>query len=206
MPSGVRRRRGPSAEEGAALVEASVALILLVSLTLGIAAVAGPWGSRTETDRLAARAVRLAARVVDRPASDLEVLSLVAAGLGSGTLERLVVYRPTGPEGAPSSACAALRPVGTAPAGVAGWCTAFGPGHLAALRAGGATVPSCAPGSLEAAWCPSTRRTADGTAAWVGVLVEVRRSGGGDGPGSEPPELIGARAVAALDPLPGGRS
>lgn len=182
-----------------------MALVVVVALIVGVSKVSDSWGSEMTADRLAARAARLAATVVDPEVSDLDVLALIGAGLGKATLERLVIYRPPGPDGAPSSACAALRPVGTAPAGVAGWCVAYGPGHLAAVATGGVPEVSCSAGSWDESWCPSRRRPDDGTAGWVGVRVEVRSRPGGTVDATDASGRSSAQAVAALDPVPRSR-
>lgn len=188
-------------ERGAAILEAAVSLVVLVALVLGVTTVARSWGRQTDVDRLAARAARAGARVVDQPASDLEVLELVGAELEGATLERLVLFRPSGPQGLPSPECASQRPSGTTPGGVSGWCSTYGPGHLAALAV---TQPAtgCVPGSWESAWCPGQRRTGDGSSSWLGVLLDVRHAPTGGWEAGSAPTVVTGRAVVALDPLP----
>lgn len=195
-----RHRRGPG-ESGAALVEAALVLVVVVALITGVSVAGAEWGGGTRVGQLATWAVRLAARSSDPPTSDLEVLALVGAGLGSASLERLVVYRPTGADGSIPSGCADLWPTGTDPVGVTGSCNAFGPGHLAALAGAPAGARGCDPGSWEVSWCPAARRRGPGSPEWVGVLLEVRT------PAASADTTIAhrARAVAALDPPPPGR-
>ena len=193
------------AESGVALVEAALALVVAVALLAGVSVVGREWGGGTQAEQLATRAARLAARLTDPVTSDLDILAFVEGGLGGATLERLVVYRPDGVEGAPSPACLGLQPTGIAPAGVAGACTAFGPGHLEALADAPVSARGCGPQSWEASWCPALRRSEAGTPAWVGVLVEVHRPGGAGAGGAEAAIHHSARAVAALDPAPRGR-
>lgn len=192
-------------DAGAVLLEAALALMVVVTLVVGVSQVSGSWGSETSTDRLAARAVRMAASVGQPQVSDLDLLALVGAGLGEATLQRILIYRPAGPDGAPSASCAALRPAGTAPAGVAGWCVVYGPEHLAAWASGGAPLVSCAAGAWDESWCPARRRPDDGATGWVGVLVEVRPRLGGSWDAAGASEVSSAQAVAALDPVPRSR-
>lgn len=194
--------RSQGHESGAALIEASVALILLILLTMGVTTVAGTWGPATGADRLAVRAARMAGSVVDPPRSDLDLLSLVGASLGRGTLHRLLIYRPDGPGGDPMAACARLEPEQGVATGVTGWCTAYGPEHLDLLRRGEAPPSGCAPGSWEVFWCPEERRDGYGGSAWIGVLVELHTDASAVPGGSDTPALTVGRAVVALDPPP----
>lgn len=195
-----------ASDAGAVLLEAALALMVVVTLVVGVSRVSGSWGSETSTDRLAARAVRVAASVGQVQVSDLDILVLVGAGLGEATLERILIYRPAGPDGAPSASCAALRPAGSAPAGVDGWCVAYGPEHLAAGASGRAPLESCAVGAWDESWCPASRRSENGAVGWVGVLVEVRPRLGGTWDATGPSGVSSAQAVAALDPVPRSRS
>lgn len=183
------------------MVETALVLVVLVTLAAGVTTVAGTWGPVTSADRLAARTARMVAGVTQGPPSDLDVLALVAAGPDGPNVERLVVYRPAGPLGEPTTACAGLRPQGSAAAGVAGWCTVYGPGHLAALATAGGGSRGCGPGSWEAAWCPTSRRADPATGGWIGVLVELRVGSPALPWGVRRDPLARAQAVVALDPL-----
>ncbi len=185
-------------------MEAALALVVVVALIAGVSVVGTDLGGETRTSQLATRAVRLAARIGDRPTSDLDLLALVGAGLGGATLERLVVYRPADADGGVPPGCGGLRPTGTTPIGVVGWCTAFGPAHLAALADAPASARGCGSASWEGAWCPEVRRSDGAAPGWVGVLLEVRGPGGG-GVIADASSVHRGRAVAALDPLPPGR-
>jgi hypothetical protein len=200
-----KRHRHGSRESGVALVEAALVLVVVVALLAGVSAVSGEWGEQTRTEQLVTRAARLAARHTDPVTSDLDVLALVGGGLGAATLERLVVYRPVGVDGAPPPACVELRPTGTVPAGVVGACTAFGPGHLEALAGAPVSARGCGPGSWEVTWCPATRRTTADAPGWIGILLDVRGPDGATVSSGAGAIRRSARAVAAVDPPPPGR-
>lgn len=192
--------RSGGADSGAALVEAAISLVVVIALVAGITTVAGTALPSTALDRLAVRAARLATSFSGTAPSDLEVLTLIGAGLDGGVLERLVLYRPVNASGDMPAACADLRPATAVPAGVAGWCTVFGPAHLAAVAGGQRPPVGCAPGSWEVYWCPSVR-VRDGSAT-LGVRIEVRHPDRSDPTGTGA-ITVSSSAVLALDPIIG---
>lgn len=193
-------RRG---DTGAVLLEAAISLLVIVALVVGVSVVSASLGAATTLDRLAGRAVRLAGSARDPLPSDLEVLALMAGVESAEVFERLVIYRPLGPHGGVPSACRSLQPEGVAPSGVAGWCTAYGPGHLEGLEAAPPWARGCGPESWERAWCPAMRRAVQDAGPQVGVLVEFRVRP--QVPRGDETSIVAARAVAALDPVMGER-
>jgi Flp pilus assembly pilin Flp len=164
MATTARRDR----QRGAAAVEFAILLPLLVGLLAGIT----DFGVALNTARNTTSSLRAAARqgaaVGTARGADYTVLLALAAATSrsEGEVARVVVYRATA-DGTPPEDCFA--------GSVAGLCNSYDGSVLQSLSQADFDAPNCV-GDLDAAWCPTTRKSAIDAGDRLGVAVLVQRS------------------------------
>lgn len=156
------RRRNDS---GAAAVEAAILLPVLALLFFGAVEYGFAWRSASKVESAGAASARVAAQAGDETLADWEILQAVRGALGAdiASVDRLVIYDSTAPDGAVPAAC--LTAPAYAVGGVAGVCSIYGSDDLESLSLaaftagashnGGAGNP-CG-GGLTDGWCPDDR-------------------------------------------------
>ena len=138
---------------------AAVGVTLIVALGAGLLGVLADAGLYAVADVTAGGIADDAARVaiVDRAAADVDARVLAevrdrAAGLRRVQVDRVVVYRATGPDAGPPSACT----TGSADAAPADLCSVYEGEDL--LRP---------PQDLTCRWCPADRCLRDLVGVWI---------------------------------------
>lgn len=178
------RGRRLGGEEGAVIVEFALMAPLLVVLMLGIV----EYGSILRNETTIAGAVRNSARVAaqykDDALSDKNTLISLNASLGSAqriTINRVVIYRSTSTDGAPTTNCTtSITPSPTDPRGsTTDDCNVYSAAQVAGATSGGtwwATGP-CSTTTWDSFWCPNDRKAslvgAKSPPDYLGVYVSV---------------------------------
>lgn len=185
------------------MVEAALAVVLLVALIGGIVEVGSVSRSRVAMERLSSSAARVTAMGTVSSSSDFEMLKTVGESLDAlpgVVLRRVVVFRSDSPSGALPEECDGLQPLAATATGVAGRCNVYGPMHLDALLSQSQPPSGCSPPSWEAAWCPALRDRGYPGADHAGVLIEVEQRPLVSGLFTSQPRLLATTAVALLEP------
>lgn len=199
-----RRRRN---DAGTAAIEAGILLPVLALLFFGAVEYGFAWRSASTVESAGSSAARMAAQAGDDTLADWEILQTVRGALGSdvSSVERLVIYDSTDPDGAVPSSC--LTASAAASGGVPGVCSVYQGDDLASLTltaftAGsphnGGTGNPCG-GALANGWCPPDRVDDGLTPTMIGIhlaYAHTRVTQFLPGTG----ETITAHAVARLEP------
>lgn len=178
-PSRVRSGRrvtdgSPSSagERGAVLVELSLVATLLVTLVLGVLEVGAAWSDHQSVTSAARSGARVVSQVGLDAAADRQALLAIEASLGdqAGLVHRVVVFE-AGADGSMPAPCV------NATGGYSGGadCNVYDSGSFANLATAGWWGSGGSCGTADDNWCATTRNSAQTTATFVGVLVEVER-------------------------------
>jgi Flp pilus assembly protein TadG len=192
-------------DRGAVLVEASLALVVLVSLVVGIVDIGSLAQARVTLERTTSSAARVMATGTRASESDVEVLAAIGQALDAmpgAVLRRVVVFRADAMSGRPTAACTALMPGGASAHGVDGECNVYGPAQVDTAVMTGSMPAGCGPTSWEAAWCPALRSRQLATADHAGILVELEQRPPVAGMFTAAARTISATAVMRLEPGP----
>lgn len=155
------------------MVEFALVAPILILIVLGIFEYGNLWRQTGNLERIAQQAGRTVSAQATGRFADYEALRAIDAlssSLSGMTVERVVIYRATG-DGEMPPACAG--------ASQAGLCNRYTGAQVANPSPGGfsspsAANPSCSPGSLDAAWCPTSRSRSGTTPDRIGVHITVR--------------------------------
>jgi Flp pilus assembly protein TadG len=144
---------------------------LLAILLLGVLEMGGMWTSRQAVVHAARTGARVGSQLGTAGETDSEILFAIQAALGdqAATVTRIVVYEADANGDMPA-------PCETAAAGYSGGsnCNVYDATHLANLTTVGWWGSGTSCGTADGNWCaPTERDTAQGTATYLGVLVEV---------------------------------
>lgn len=173
-----RRRIGARSERGAALVEGAILLPLLFTLVFGVMEAGYAWFGRSTVNNMSVVGARSGSGEANEVLADYAILSAIedgAAGIGTGNLTMIVVYRATGPGDRVPSACRTASVTNSAE--VRG-CNRYTAADLAKGPDDFGCVGPPGPATkIDSHWCPTTRKTALQGAAgppdYIGVYVEV---------------------------------
>lgn len=167
-------------DDGATLLEAAVAVPVLVVLVLGVLDLGLAWRDSSSVANAVRAGARVGAAAGRSRLADYDLLQSVRAALAEirgVDVERVVVFRSTDPNGTVPAACTTvpLSPTGT---GVSGVCNVYGTADFArpAGDFSGTLGSGCAPASLDRFWCPLGRDTDEvgGGPDYLGVWASVR--------------------------------
>ncbi|MCC5951965.1 MAG: pilus assembly protein [Acidimicrobiia bacterium] len=179
----ITRRR--SDDRGSVIVEAALALPILVILMLGLLDMGFLWRQSNVTQTAAGSAGRVAATTGAYRYADFEALRAVDAalsGIGRVEIQRVIIYNANFGNEPPGSCLAiAVSPTDTSTKGVGGVCNVYSQAQVQQENAGvgfgspSAVDPTCSPGSWDSNWCPSSRNapTPGQQPDWVGVFIEL---------------------------------
>lgn len=190
--AGPQRRRSRSVacgEDGAVMVEFALMAPFLVLLVFGIV----EYGSVLRNDTTITGSVRNAARVGaqyrDGAQGDRQALTSLNSSITSAqriTINRVVVYRASSADGAPTTNCATsitVTPTGTSPRGsLTDACNIYSAAQVAAATSGGqwstaTSTCSNSPTNWDGFWCPANRKAAltgsDSPPDYLGLYVSV---------------------------------
>ncbi|MEZ5144368.1 MAG: TadE/TadG family type IV pilus assembly protein [Acidimicrobiales bacterium] len=168
-------------DHGAALVEFALAAPLLILLTTGMVEYGFAWRQENLLQRALSTAGRTASSMGDNRFADYETLQSLASAMNGGrrvSIERLVVYKSTTANGQlPANCDIAVSPTAIEVNGRPGSCNVYTGAMVNTLNpvgfpAGSATNPTCASGSWDANWCPTTR--SKDAPDFVGLHLRVR--------------------------------
>lgn len=179
--AGERRLRG---DGGAVIVEAALALPLIVMLVLGTMEFGMLYQDANHLERSVQTAARVGASMATNGFADYEILRSLDSSLSKlnkADVKKIVVYRSTASNGAVPPACltASTTPA-TSAHGVSTSsvrCNVYVQAQMAQANptvgfpSTSITRPSCA-GGWDVNWCPSTRRR-NIPPDFLGVYVEV---------------------------------
>jgi hypothetical protein len=166
------QRRGAS-ERGAALVEFALFSPILVGLILGIFEYGNAWRQTGSIERAVQQGARTVSAQADNRFADYEALRAIdtaTRGLPGIVVERVVIYRATLGDGAVPPNCLE--------ASQAGLCNRYTGAQVRTINpsgfpATGVVNATCAGGSWDLAWCPTTRPRSEGNLIQLGVHLTV---------------------------------
>jgi Flp pilus assembly protein TadG len=168
--SGVRRRlRSRLGERGAAMAEMAIILPFMAMLVMGTIEFGEGWQANLRAQSATRSAGRTGSSLSTNRQADYFMLQTLKAGLTKFTtaeVRRIVIYRVTTANGLPTSGCMA---------GVAdpGDCNVYTGLQMNTLTSANFSGTTCAVGSPDYAWCPTTRNNTQANADQLGVWVEV---------------------------------
>lgn len=188
----IRRRRShrltsgrAGRERGAVLVEAAIAVPLLLMLIFGAIEAGMAWEAKSSSTSGLRTGLLRAASLADRPETDLRILQSVVGEVGGenvGNLNYVVIFDASGPDPAATVASCAAAAAG---GGISGTCNTYTTADLAEVVAGNWTAgpggdfddgSNGSPGSyacdttkVDANWCAPSRIVSG--PAEVGVAI-----------------------------------
>lgn len=170
MQVSIKRRER---ERGATLVEAALVTPLLFMLVFGIIEFGTAWFHRSAVEDMSVVGARTGSVAGNDAVADYQILQAVRhATANSDSVAAVVVYRASAPGDPLPDACRTASVVNTAT--VRG-CNRY---VAADLTLGADRFGCTGTAPRDAAWCPSTRRTAlqgsNGPPDYLGVYVEAR--------------------------------
>lgn len=169
-------RRGRAGERGATLVEAAILLPVFFLLVFGMLEFGFAFKEYLTLANGTRDGARTASTAGNQANADYLILQAVeeaTSAANSGALQRVVIFKATGPEDSAPSTCRDGTPQTGADA-----CNVYGPADFALTEAqfdcaGAGTAP-------DSSWCPTTRKTAavapNGPPDYIGVWIEVEYS------------------------------
>lgn len=165
-------RRGLD-DRGIALVEFALVLPFLSLMILGIFEYGNLWRQSGSIERAVQQGARTVTSQADARFADYEALrsiDTITRGLPGITVERVIIYRADAADGAVPSAC-----LGGSQAGL---CNTYTGSQVqltspSGFPATGTVNPTCAAGSLDIGWCPTTRPREDNNMISIGVHLTV---------------------------------
>ena len=167
-------RRAVRRDEGAALVEFALVapvflLVIFGILEFGLAF--KDYLTVTNTSRSSARVASAGGADVDADYAIIQSLSRESSAMSVGDIQRMVVYRASGPGDPVPASCAA----GNSAAGV---CNVY---TVSDFQRPPAAWGCLSPTSLDGWWCPTSRKVAitaanGGPPDYVGVWVKARHN------------------------------
>jgi len=157
------------------MVELALVLPVLALFAFGVIELGLAWGDRMAVQTAVRAGVRVGSSDGKVSTADKGVLLGVGAALydmGLPNVDWVVVYKSATIDGAPPAAC--LTP---APHSVNGSCNAYTGTQLQQVVAG--TAPAswfgCGAGSLDVAWCPTSRQSIQALGNdYLGVRITAR--------------------------------
>lgn len=173
----ILRARGRAAnadDRGAALVEFALILPVVTVLLLGIFEYGNLWRQVGTLERAAQQGARAVTQQADGRFADYEALRSVDSatrGMSGVEVTRVIVYLPADANGSVPDSCLSSS--------VPEVCNTYSGTQVRTVNpvgfptAGGASNPTCAGGSWDAGWCPTTRPRSDTNPMQVGVHVTV---------------------------------
>lgn len=177
------RRRARRGDAGAALVETALVLPVLLVFLLGVAELAvGFLQDRILTDgiRSTGRIESSASPAMETDFIALSTLQAGLSGIDGASVEYVVIYRVTGTNSEPPSAC--VSRTGIANGGdPAKFCNTYTAADLEAVSQPSATPESTGFGSCTGRhrnWCPTVRDDdpGDGVTDRIGIAVRLEAS------------------------------
>lgn len=171
-PGGSRRERGAS------LVEATIVVPLFFLLVFGVMEAGYAWFGRSTVNNMAVVGARSGSGEANEVLADYAILQAVkngAAGIGTGRITMIVVYRATGPGDHVPSACLTASVSNTS---VVRGCNRYVPADLDRPSTDfGCVGPPGPTVKIDSYWCPTARKTAlqgsNGPPDYIGVYVET---------------------------------
>jgi Flp pilus assembly protein TadG len=171
--SRIRGRRHEE-ERGAALVELSLMVTLLILIAFGIVEFGFAWNSKMQMETASRAGARVGSSLGSDRMADYGLIQAAAAGLtdvGISNVDYVVVYKATTANGAPTGSCASSPPVATS-----GVCNVYTGAQLTSLTPANFTgTTSCTGSSPDRFWCPTARQSVQSLGAdYLGVYIRAR--------------------------------
>lgn len=177
-------------EDGAVIVEFALMVPLLVLLVFGIIEYGSVLRNETTITGAVRNAARVGAQYRDDAQGDRQALTSLNASIGAAqriSINRVVIYRATAGNGAPTTNCTttiAVNPTGTnAKGSLSDDCNVYSAAQVTAATSGGtwATATSaCSNAYWDGFWCPNDRKAgllgADSPPDYLGVYLSVTYS------------------------------
>lgn len=135
-------------QRGTVLVEAALIMPMLIMLAMGTIEFGLGWRDRVGVQTTVRAAARSGATLGSDPQADYNILQMLKSGLGADYTKasRIVIYKAAATNGAVPAACL----TGSSQTGV---CNVY----VAADMAKASTSFGCGSGTIDTAWCPTTR-------------------------------------------------
>jgi hypothetical protein len=178
------RRRCQKGERGAVLVEAAIAIPLLLSLIFGALEAGMAWEAKSSSTAGLRTGLLRAASIADKPETDLRVLQSIVGEIGGenvANINWIVIFDASGPDPvATMNACAAAGAGG----GISGQCNTYVASDLVSVVNGTWTVAdfddgsngpapyTCDVSKVDSNWCAPSRTDAGPGEVGVGVSYD----------------------------------
>lgn len=174
-------RRRATGDRGIVLVEFALVAPFIIILVFGIIEYGNLWRQTGAIERAAQQGARTASAQADTRFADYEALrsiDSVTRGLPGITVERVVIYevKPSSDGTVPPSCLNSSQGSTAAQPG----CNVYSTSQIRTTNpagfpiAGPSSNPTCASGSWDSAWCPTTRPRTDTNLVRIGVHITVR--------------------------------
>lgn len=169
-----RRNRSRGDEHGAALVELTVVLPLLVLIVIGIIEFGAAWSNKLKVETAARGGARVGSSLGAARLADYNLLQSVKSVLsdtGLSNVDYVVVFKVSTANGAIPSGCG-----GSAPTSQTGKCNVYTGAQLASLAPGQFSgTTSCDGTALDRWWCPTSRQSVQHIGPdYLGVWVKAK--------------------------------
>ena len=172
------RGTGHRREGGAVVVEAALVLTFVSMVVFGVIEYGFAYRDVNTIERSLQSAGRVGSGLGRNRFADYETLRSIATSvdnLAGASLQRVIIYKPTGLDGDVPAACLAVAATGTSAKGVAGTCNVYSPAQV--MTASPIGFPdngsaTCGTG-WDQLWCPFARDDTAPNTSGFGVYVEV---------------------------------
>jgi Flp pilus assembly protein TadG len=161
-------------ERGAALVELSVMLLLLIIIAFGIVEFGSAWNRKLQMETAARAGARVGSSLGNTRLADYGLLQASRSALndiGLANVDYVVVFNAAASNGARTGSCAANPPVS-----VSGQCNVYTGSYIQTMSQADFTgTTSCTGTSPDRFWCPTTRQAVQSSGPdYLGVWIRAR--------------------------------
>ena len=177
---GIGRRHGigPRNERGATLVEAVIIVPLFFTIIFGVMEAGYAWFGRSTVNNMSVVGARSGSGEANEVLADYAILQAIkdgAAGIGTGRIQFVVVYRATSPSDRVPAAC---KTASVTNASDVRGCNRYVASDLARPSTDfGCVGPPGPTEKIDRYWCPTTRKTAltgtNGPPDYIGVYIQA---------------------------------
>lgn len=170
--SAPRPGRGRRGERGAALTELVLIVPVFALIVCGVLEFGMAWRDSMTVSNALRSGARVGSNMGDDRYADYDIIKAVEAAMreipDTARVQRLVVYKASTANSAPTSGCMA----GTPSTGV---CNVYTGSDLARLKADFSGTTSCGGSAPDRFWCPTSRQNEQALGAdYLGVWMQVQ--------------------------------
>ena len=195
-----------SRERGAVALEFAIVIPLLALLAFGAIEMGSAWDDSQTVLTSTRTAARSLAQFGDDPQADRDAMLSIEASYANSpaAVTAVIIYESDDAVngGAAPDACMTAAVSATAYTGPENCNVYTATDYATAIGAGGAASFGCAPGALDANWCPTTRVRTQADATFIGVHVIAARTSVTGFERIPVPTTLDQFSVMRLEPFP----